>query len=109
MKVALAVDGTHVAAHFGRCEKYMIAQVDDGAVTEQGTVANPGHEPGYLPRMLNELGVDAIVAGGMGPRAQVLFEHFGIQAIPGVSGPVADVLAQLAAGELKPGESTCEH
>jgi len=109
MKLALATDGTEVAAHFGRCEKYVIAELDDGAVTAQETMASPGHEPGQLPRMLNELAVDAIVAGGMGPRAQLFFDQFGIQVITGVSGPVADVLAQLAAGELKAGESTCEH
>ena len=109
MKVAVATDGTQVASHFGRCEKYVIAELDDGAVTAEETVPNPGHEPGLLPRMLNQMGVGTIVAGGMGPRAVALFEQFGIAVIAGVSGPVAETLEQLAAGELTPGESTCEH
>lgn len=87
----------------------MVAELTDGVVTAQETVGNPGHEPGRLPRMLRELGVDAIVAGGMGPRAQLLFDEFGIEVITGISGPVADALAQLATGDLRPGESTCEH
>ena len=109
MKVALAVDGAQVAPHFGRCEKYVIADLAHGAVSGQETMDNPGHEPGRLPRMLHGLGVDTIVAGGMGPRAQLLFEEFGIAVIAGVSGPVGDALSRLAAGELSPGESTCDH
>lgn len=109
MKVALATDRTEVAAHFGRCERYVVAELDDGAVTREESMANPGHEPGRLPRMLNELGVDTIVAGGMGPRARAIFEQFGIAVIIGVSGTVAEALRQLATGDLEPGESTCEH
>lgn len=109
MKLAIAADGTEVAAHFGRCEKYVLAEIEDGEVGAREDMANPGHEPGRLPRMLHDLGVDCIAAGGMGPRAVNLFAQLGIQPIVGVSGSVDDCLAAAAAGELEAGETTCHH
>jgi predicted Fe-Mo cluster-binding NifX family protein len=59
--------------------------------------------------MLHELGVECIVAGGMGPRAIGLFEQYGIAQITGVQGPVDETLAQLADGTLEGGQSACHH
>ena len=110
MKVALACNGPQVAPHFGRCEGYEIAEIVDGEVMQRETVANPGHEPGALPKMLNEMGVGCIVAGGMGPRAQQFFDEFGIQTITGVSGSLNEVIEALAWGRLTTdGSNPCHH
>ncbi len=109
MKVAIATDGSQVSGHFGRCEKYEVATITDGQVTDRQTVANPGHQPGALPTMLHGLGVETIICGGAGPRAVALFEQFGINVLMGVSGPVDKALEALASGELEVGESTCDH
>lgn len=109
MKVAVSTDGAQVAAHFGRCEAYTLAEIEEGMVTATETIANPGHEPGFLPGYLAERGVQCIVAGGMGPRAHGLFAERGIQTIVGVSGSVAEALGALARGELESGETTCDH
>jgi len=52
--------------------------------------------------------VDCIVAGGMGARAQSLFEDFGIKTIVGVSGTLTEVIEKLAKGNLSGGESFCK-
>ena len=109
MRVAISTDGETVAAHFGRCEAYTIGDIEEGAVIKTARIVNPGHEPGFLPGYLAERGVACIVAGGMGPRAHTLFAERGIETIVGVSGSVADALEALAKGELKGGESTCDH
>ena len=109
MKVAVAADGSEVANHFGRCEGYLIAEINDGQIGETEHIPNPGHEPGRLPALLSSLGVQCIVAGGMGQRAMSLFEDYGIEAIAGVQGSTASALARLAAGTLEGGESTCRH
>ena len=109
MKVAIAVDGTQVAAHFGRCEGYILVDVSDGQIGPCERIDNPGHEPGKLPRMLHELDVECIVAGGMGPRAVGLFQQLGIEPIAGVSGSADAAMALLAKGELEGGDSTCHH
>lgn len=108
-RVAVATDGSSVAAHFGRCEAYTLADVVDGKIQSTQIVPNPGHEPGRLPRMLASLGVHFILAGGMGMRAETLFLEAGITPISGVQGPVSDVMDDFVAGRLSAGESLCEH
>ena len=109
VKAAISTDGEEVAAHFGRCQGYTIVEVADGAVRSRELLPNPGHEPGFLPGYLAERGVTCIIAGGMGPRAQMLFDQHRIQTIVGVSGNVEEAIQALARGELKSGQSTCEH
>jgi predicted Fe-Mo cluster-binding NifX family protein len=109
VKVAISTDGDSVAAHFGRCQAYTIVEVADGAIRNRKLVANPGHEPGFLPGYLAERGVTCIVAGGMGPRAQMLFDQQGIETIVGISGTIEETIQALLQGELESGESLCEH
>ena len=108
-KVAISTDGDDVAHHFGRCQAYTIVEIAEGAVRSRETVANPGHEPGFLPGYLAERGVTCIVAGGMGPRAQMLFDQHGIETIVGISGSVDDTLEALVRDELESGQSMCDH
>ncbi|MDI6894776.1 MAG: NifB/NifX family molybdenum-iron cluster-binding protein [Bacillota bacterium] len=79
MRIAVASEGGMVARHFGRCPEYTIFEVRDGTVTGRTVVPNPGHQPGFLPVYLGDMGVSCIIAGGMGPRAQGLFEQQGCQ------------------------------
>ncbi|NLB72492.1 MAG: dinitrogenase iron-molybdenum cofactor [Firmicutes bacterium] len=109
MKIAIATEGSAVAPHFGRCPEYTIYNVKDGSVSDKTVIPNPGHEPGFLPEYLSELGVSCIIAGGMGMRAQNLFAAKNIQTVVGVTGLVDDVAKSFAAGALKGGESLCEH
>jgi predicted Fe-Mo cluster-binding NifX family protein len=109
MRIAVATDGDMVAAHFGRCEAYTIVDIEQGEVRNQKVIANPGHEPGFLPGFLAEREVNCIVAGGMGPRAHGLFAERNIQTIVGVARSIAETVEALAKGELVGGESTCDH
>ena len=108
MRIAISTDGDQVSAHFGRCPAFTIVEIKDGEVIDTSLIDNPGHHPGYLPRFLDEKGVECIVAGGMGQRAEMLFEQQGIDRIVGVSGSIADVVARLSDGTLKGGESLCK-
>jgi len=109
MRIAISTDGSEVAPHFGRCEAYTVVDIEDGKAIRREHLANPGHAPGFLPGYLSERGADCIVAGGMGPRAQMLFDEKSIQTIVGVSGTIDDAVAALERGELRGGESMCEH
>jgi predicted Fe-Mo cluster-binding NifX family protein len=107
MKIAISTDGEYVSAHFGRCPSFTIADIQDGHVAEKQVIDNPGHHPGYLPQFLHEKGAEYIIAGGMGMRAQMLFNQSNIQTVMGVSGKIEDVLEQICNGTLKGGESLC--
>lgn len=109
MKAAISKDADRVATHFGRCEGYEIVEIQDGETVTRESVENPGHQPGALPRMMQELNVDCVIAGGMGPRAQRHFEQYDISTIVGVSGDIDTAVTALAAGELEPGEDQCHH
>lgn len=109
MRYAIAADEDQVAPHFGRCERYVMVDLNNGAEVAREDLENPGHEPGLLPRLLNEEGVAYVVAGGAGPRAINLMGELNIGVYVGVSGTIDDVIAEIAAGGLQSGESMCEH
>lgn len=109
MKVAIATEGNQVSAHFGRCQCYTIFDVDNKEIKGKNSVDTPGHQPGMLPRFLNERGVDIVIAGGMGPKAQNLFSALNIQPVIGICGNVDDVIRDFVNGTLEGGESLCNH
>jgi predicted Fe-Mo cluster-binding NifX family protein len=109
VKIAVATENNAVAPHFGHCPEYTLVEVNDGKVLEQKVIPNPGHEPGFLPGYLASLGVNCIIAGGMGGRAQGLFAEENIQTFVGISGPVQQVIDNYLSGSLKSGVSMCDH
>lgn len=109
MKLALATEGGYVAGHFGHCAEFLLVDVKDGEVKGKVFVPNPGHQPGFLPQYLGDMGVTHVIAGGMGARAQELFLARGISPIVGAQGPVNEVLDAFLAGKLITGPSLCTH
>ena len=105
IRTAVSTDNGEVSAHFGRCPSFTIAEIADGRVESVEVMDNPGHHPGFAPRLLNERRVDCIVAGAMGARARELLAKYNIQTVLGVQGPVQAALEMLAAGDLTGGES----
>ncbi len=109
MRYAISADGEEVAPHFGRCEYYALIDVEGCEVTSRERLSSPGHQPGQLPRLLTQHQVNCVVAGGAGPMAQNMFAEAGIEMILGVSGPLDDTIAKIAAGELEAGDDQCVH
>ena len=112
MKVAIPTADGCLTMHFGHCREFTIAEVDSaaGAITRVETLPPPPHEPGVLPRWLHEQGVELVIAGGMGRRAQSLFAQNGITVHVGAqSAPAEDVLAAYLAGDLSMGANPCDH
>ena len=109
MILGIAKDGDQVSQHFGHCEGYRLYRIQNGEILEQMDVPNPGHEPGVLPRLLADNGVDVVIAGGMGPKASDLFCQLGMEVYVGVSGSLDDVAQQFIRGELQEGRNICHH
>lgn len=109
MKVAISTDQGYVSAHFGRCQSYTIVEIEEGQILSRAEIPNPGHQPGFLPEYLSEKGVNCIIAGGMGPRAQGLFAQKNIETITGVQGEVNDIIQKFLKQDLEAGDDLCGH
>lgn len=110
MKIAVASEGKKVAQHFGHCEGFYLYTVESGKITDTQFVPNPGHRPGFLPNYLNDLGVNVIIAGGMGGGAIEIFTEKRIEVIVGAVGDVDQVIERYLEGSLKSTGSVCrEH
>jgi len=111
MKFAVPTYQGKLCAHFGHCEAFAIIDTDnDGKIVREIFENPPPHEPGLLPRWLSEKGVNCVIAGGMGSRAQQLFAQQGVRVITGAQGEYPrDVVEQYLKGTLQTGANTCDH
>ena len=109
MKLAVSTDSDRVSAHFGRCQFYTIVELEDKKVLSKSVIETPPHQPGFLPKFLNEQGVNCVITGGMGPVAIDLFQEMSIEPIIGVSGKVDEVIQDYLLGKLQSGESQCTY
>jgi len=112
MRYAIPVSSGGLSAHFGHCEHFALIDVDEEkkGILKKELVPSPGHQPGLLPQWLAEQGVSVVIAGGMGSRAQGLFQQNRIQVIIGVleSDPEKAVQDYLN-GILATGDNICDH
>jgi len=112
MKYAIPVSGGVTSPHFGHCEQFALFDVDEETkeITNKEFIPSPEHEPGLLPRWLAEKGVSVVIAGGMGPRAQDIFQQNGITVVLGAmeSDPEKAVLSHIT-GTLATGDNICDH
>jgi ATP-binding protein involved in chromosome partitioning len=112
MRYAVPVTNGRLATHFGHCEQFALFDVDEATKEIKGRnmIDPPEHQPGVLPVFLADAGVSAVIAGGMGSRAQDLFIQNRIQVILGASeiDPEQVVLDYLN-GKLVTGDNICDH
>ncbi|MDY6915817.1 MAG: NifB/NifX family molybdenum-iron cluster-binding protein [Candidatus Cloacimonadota bacterium] len=110
MKFAIPTQFGKLCDHFGHCEKFAIVETNDGKIEGESYLEPPVHQPGAYPQFLAEQGVDVIIAGGLGNRAQALFRQYNIELYVGVSQaePTELVKAYLK-GDLDTGSNLCDH
>ena len=103
------------SAHFGHADCFTILNIEDGKVSVEGTIANPPHEEGGCMRpvrILAEVGIDAIVAVGMGMRTMQGFAAAGITVLHDAeSATVGAAAERIATGQLDAmgPEHACHH
>jgi len=112
MKIAIPTAGGQLCMHFGHCEQFAFVTVDSESKTITGTemLTPPPHEPGVLPKWVAENGGKLVIAGGMGQRAQQLFNQNGVEVLVGApaDSPENTVNAYLN-GSLQTGQNVCDH
>lgn len=112
MRIAIPVGGKRLSLHFGHSDGFALIDVDETTkkITGEQWAASPPHEPGVLPAWLVGQGVDVVLAGGMGARAQTLFAEHGLTVVTGapVDAPKALVEAWMNQA-LETGANYCDH
>jgi len=110
MRYAIPTADGMLAMHFGHADQFALVDVEDGEIQSTRSVTPPGHAPGVLPAWLKENGVDIVMTGGMGRRAQGLFAEHGIKVVVGASAAApAELVKQHLAGALVTGDNLCDH
>jgi predicted Fe-Mo cluster-binding NifX family protein len=114
MRIAVSADSKQgldsvVSPHFGRCPYFVLVDLDGDNVGEVGEVDNPyygNHQPGQVPGFISSLGANVMLSGGMGGRAIMFFEQYGIEGVTGAYGTVRQSLERYLGGQLK-GAAPC--
>jgi ATP-binding protein involved in chromosome partitioning len=107
---AVPVSEGKLSSHFGHCEQFALIETENGKIKGKVMHTPPPHEPGVLPRWLHELGVNIVIAGGMGASAQDLFSKNDIKVITGApTDPPESLVNQYLSDMLVTGENVCDH
>lgn len=112
MKIAIPTVNGRLNMHFGHCAAFTLLDIDPATktITATAEIDAPPHEPGLLPPWLAERGVNMIIAGGMGQRAQSLFLAQNIEVIVGAPAETPEELvAAYMNGSLETGTNACDH
>lgn len=110
MRFAIPLADGVLCNHFGHCQQFAIVHADKGKVSHKELLTPPPHEPGVLPRWLNQMGVQVIIAGGMGARAMGMFQEMGIRVVTGAPAlPPEELVEQFLNQTLETGANVCDH
>ncbi|MBN2473103.1 MAG: NifB/NifX family molybdenum-iron cluster-binding protein [Pirellulales bacterium] len=110
--IAIPIAGGQLCMHFGHCEQFALLDVDtvNREILNSRQVAPPAHQPGVLPQWLHDRGVNLVIAGGMGRRAQDIFAEHGIKVLVGAPAEQPEKIVQTYLdGDLQHGENLCDH
>jgi ATP-binding protein involved in chromosome partitioning len=112
MKIAIPTADGKLAMHFGHCDVFAVFTIDEKekSVLSREYLTPPPHEPGVLPAWLHKQGVNLIIAGGMGSRAQQLFNQNDIQVVVGApAASTEEIVKAWMDGTLISGDNACDH
>ena len=112
MRIAIPLAQGKLSLHFGHCEKFAVVDTDEhgSRIVNREDLTPPPHEPGVLPRWLGGMGVNVIIAGGIGRRAQQLFSENGIKVVIGASaGSPEELVSAYLDNNLETGDNICDH
>ncbi len=109
-KFAVPTVNKMLTPHFGHCENFAIIETENDSIVSIQFIDPPVHQPGAYPRFLANQGVNVIISGGMGIKAQELFAQNNIEVCIGVSSATPKYLVeQYLDNQLQTGQNLCDH
>jgi predicted Fe-Mo cluster-binding NifX family protein len=108
--IAVPTANKSLCAHFGHCQEFAVVETENQKILNVAYFAPPLHEPGTYPRFLAEKGVSAVIAGGMGMKAQDIFKQNKIDVFYGVETDTPEnLVAKYLDNSLVCGTNLCDH
>lgn len=110
MKIAVTYENEQIFGHFGHTERFKVYSVEDGQITHKAVVDTEGQGHSALVEILQGLGVDVLICGGIGGGAQTALKAAGIKLYGGVSGSCDAAVEALLGGSLSfDPDARCDH
>ena len=112
LKIAIPLANDQLCMHFGHCEEFAVIDADENEkkIVKIEKLTPPPHEPGVLPRWIASLGVQIVIAGGMGGRALQLLSEQGVEVLAGAPSLAPEKLVEaFFAKTLELGVNGCNH
>lgn len=112
MKIAVPTRGTEIDEHFGHCEAFTIFTVDENNKIESSELmpspSGCGCKSG-IAGILQEKGVNILLAGNMGQGAVNVLSMHGIEVCRGCNGDARKALEGFLNGYIIDSEGVCQH
>ena len=101
MKIAVTYDNGQIFQHFGHTQQFKVYEVNEqGVITESKVVDTMGSGHGALAGVLQVIGADILICGGIGGGAQMALAQAGIRLFGGCSGDADEAVQALIEGTL---------
>ena len=100
MKIAVTYENEQIFQHFGHTEQFKIYNVDGGKILSSELIDTNGQGHGALAGLLNTIGADVLICGGIGGGAQIALAEAGIKLYGGVSGSCDAAVEAFLANDL---------
>ena len=100
MRAAVTYDiaSGEVFQHFGRTEYFKFYDIENGKITDSKVASTNGQGHGALAWLLQGVGADTLICGGIGGGAQSALSQAGITLYGGVTGSADEAVNRLIAG-----------
>lgn len=111
MKIAVSAGAQGLSAHaspiFGRCQYFVIAEIDGGEIISDQTIENTARDQtrgagSSAAQLLAEKDVDALVTGKVGMTSFMALQQLDVSIYEKSTGTVGENIKKYIAGELTP-------
>ena len=110
MKIAVTYENGQIFQHFGHTEQFKIYEAENGKIVSSRVIDTNGQGHGALAGLLQAIGADVLICGGIGGGAQIALAEAGIKLYGGVSGACDAAVEALLANNLGYNPNVrCEH
>lgn len=109
MKLAVPYENGSIFQHFGKTKVFKVYEIENGSVVSEELLDSNGEGHSALAGLLAELGVQAVICGGIGEGAQSALTAAGIEICSGAEGDADRAVEAYLNGELVSAGVNCDH